>query len=30
MAEEDGKLGDAPKSVTVSLPANEWLIEYVL
>jgi hypothetical protein len=30
MAEEDGQLGDAPKSVTVSLPANEWLIEYVL
>ena len=30
MAEEDGKLGDAPKSATVSLPANEWLIEYVL
>ena len=28
MAEEDGKLGDAPKSATVSLPANEWLIEY--
>ena len=30
LAEEDGKLGDSPKSVTVSLPANEWLIEYVL
>ena len=30
LAEEDGKLGDNPKSVTVSLPANEWLIEYVL
>ena len=30
LAEEDGKLGDHPKSVTVSLPANEWLIEYVL
>lgn len=30
LAEEDGKLGDRPKSVTVSLPANEWLIEYVL
>ena len=30
LAEEDGKLGDQPKSVTVSLPANEWLIEYVL
>ena len=29
LAEEDGKLGDHPKSVTVSLPANEWLIEYV-
>ena len=28
LAEEDGKLGDNPKSVTVSLPANEWLIEY--
>ena len=28
LAEEDGKLGDSPKSVTVSLPANEWLIEY--
>ena len=30
VAEEDGKLGDSPRSVTVSLPANEWLIEYVL
>ena len=30
LAEEDGKLGANPKSVTVSLPANEWLIEYVL
>lgn len=30
LAEEDGKLGDSPKSVVVSLPANEWLIEYVL
>jgi hypothetical protein len=30
VAEEDGKLGDHPKAVTVSLPANEWLIEYVL
>ena len=30
LAEEDGQLGDSPKSVTVSLPANEWLIEYVL
>jgi len=29
MAEEKGELGDDPKSVTVSLPANEWLIEYV-
>ena len=29
LAEEDGKLGDSPQSVTVSLPANEWLIEYV-
>ena len=29
VAEEDGKLGSAPKSVSVSLPANEWLIEYV-
>ena len=28
LAEEDGKLGDNPKSVTVSRPANEWLIEY--
>ena len=28
LAEEDGKLGDHPKSVTVSLPANEWVIEY--
>ena len=28
LAEEDGKLGDNPKSVTVSLPANEWVIEY--
>ena len=30
LAEEDGKLGASPKSVTVTLPANEWLIEYVL
>ena len=30
LAEEDGKLGPSPKAVTVSLPANEWLIEYVL
>lgn len=30
LAEEDGKLGASPKAVTVSLPANEWLIEYVL
>lgn len=29
LAEEDGKLGADPRSVTVSLPANEWLIEYV-
>ena len=29
LAEEDGKLGASPKSVTVALPANEWLIEYV-
>lgn len=28
LAEEDGKLGDRPKSVTVALPANEWLVEY--
>ena len=28
LAEEDGKLGDNPTSVTVSLPANEWVIEY--
>ena len=28
LAEEDGKLGTSPKSVTVALPANEWLIEY--
>lgn len=30
LAEEDGKLGDSPKSVTVALPANEWKIEYTL
>jgi hypothetical protein len=30
VAEEEGKLGDAPRSVRVSLPANEWLIEYVI
>ena len=30
VAEEDGKLGDTPRAVTVALPANEWLIEYVL
>jgi hypothetical protein len=30
VAEEKGKLGPAPKSVAVALPANEWLIEYVL
>ena len=29
LAEEKGKLGNSPKSVTVTLPANEWLIEYV-
>ena len=28
LAEEDGKLGSNPKSVTVALPANEWVIEY--
>ena len=28
LAEEDGELGSAPKSVTVSLPANEWVVEY--
>ena len=28
LAEEKGKLGPSPKSVTVALPANEWLIEY--
>ena len=28
LAEEDGELGPAPKSVTISLPANEWVIEY--
>lgn len=28
LAEEDGKLGSNPKRVTVSLPANEWVIEY--
>lgn len=30
LAEEDGKLGANPKSVTITLPANEWVIEYVL
>ena len=30
VAEENGKLGDSPRAVTVVLPANEWLIEYVL
>ena len=25
-----GKLADSPKSVTVALPENEWLIEYAL
>ncbi len=29
LAEEDGKLGNTPRAVTVTLPANEWLIEYV-
>jgi hypothetical protein len=29
VAEEDGDLGDHPRAVAVSLPANEWLIEYV-
>jgi len=29
VAEEKGKLGDHPESVTVDLPENEWLIEYV-
>ena len=28
-AEENGKLGPSPRAVAVSLPANEWLIEYV-
>ena len=30
LAEEDGKLGANAKSVTVSLPANEWVVEYAL
>lgn len=30
VAEEQGKLGDSPRAVTISLPENEWLIEYVL
>ena len=30
LAEEDGELGDKPRAATISLPANEWLIEYVL
>lgn len=30
VAEEKGKLGDAPKSVSIALPANDWIIEYVL
>lgn len=30
VAEEKGKLGGSPKSVTVALPENEWLIEYAL
>jgi hypothetical protein len=29
VAEEKGKLGENPSSVTVQLPENEWLIEYV-
>ena len=29
LAEEDGKLGDNPRAVTITLPANEWHIEYV-
>ena len=29
VAEENGDLGDHPRAVAVSLPANEWLIEYV-
>lgn len=28
LAEKGGKLGTDPKTVTVALPANEWLIEY--
>ena len=28
VAEENGKLGPSPKTVSVSLPANDWLIEY--
>ncbi len=28
IAEQDGKLGTSPKIVTISLPANEWVIEY--
>lgn len=27
-AEEKGRLGGQPRAVTVSLPANEWFIEY--
>lgn len=30
LAENGGKLGTDPKSVTITLPANEWLIEYTL
>lgn len=28
LAENGGKLGTDPKTVTITLPANEWLIEY--
>ena len=28
LAEKSGRLGDHPKSVTIALPANEWLIAY--
>lgn len=30
LAEEDGKLSDHPRSVTLELPSTEWLIEYDL
>lgn len=29
VAEEKGKLGAAPRAVSLDLPANDWLIEYV-